>query len=336
MTVMAPPATAPIFIVGAPRSGTTLLRSILNRHPAIGLCDETYYFYYVYHRRRAFGDLAVESNRRRVVDRYLETHRIRRLGLEEEPLREALLEQGRDYASLFLALLAFYARSQGKTRCGEKTPQHAFETEHLRRMYPDARLLHLVRDPRDVVASLQRMPWASQRPGVNARLWRSCVAAAERAAAGAGFLRVSYESLVESPAQEVERICEFLGEAFDPAMLEASGGRADRWWFQRAQEPVRRDRRERWREELREEQVAAVESIAGPWMDTLGYARSATPSTALRGAAARLGDALEQGLHRMRQGPALWYRWFQPTRLAAEEARIDRLADRPESREGTP
>src|SRR5262249_26323473 len=123
--VSAAAPAAPIFLVGAPRSGTTLLRSMLNRHPCFALCDETFFFYWVARRARAFGDLESDANRRRVVERLLEMRRVRRLGLDADALRARLLAEGTSYARLFESLLRCYADAQGKARCGEKTPQHA-------------------------------------------------------------------------------------------------------------------------------------------------------------------------------------------------------------------
>src|SRR6267378_254336 len=76
----------PIFIVGAPRSGTTLLRNMLNRHPAIAICRETVFFQYVYQRRRTFGSLGELRNRRRLITEYLSTQRIRLMQMDSQAL----------------------------------------------------------------------------------------------------------------------------------------------------------------------------------------------------------------------------------------------------------
>lgn len=315
----------PLFIVGAPRSGTTLLRTMLNRHPSIGLCDETFFFYYVGSRQGAFGDLRSLPNRERVVDRYLETHRVRRLGLEVDGLRAALLAEGDSYDRLFLALLQFYAASQGKRRCGEKTPQHAHQVEILCRAFPSCRVVHLVRDPRDVVASLNRMPWGARCTAANARTWLGCVQAAERESSRENFLRVHYERLVDQPERELRRICRFIDEPFSSRMLEADpGARADQWWFQRAQGPLSSAHREKWREELSAADVAIVEWIAHDPMTALEYTPVTQPPGAGRRFLARSGEFL-WGIREQVAGiPRLWYHWLQPTRLAAEEAWIDR------------
>src|SRR6185369_1489840 len=103
------PSCEPIFIVGAPRSGTTLLRNMLNRHPRIAICRETVFFENVYQRRRTFGSLRELRNRQRLVKEYLSTQRIQQMQMDPEALSATLLREGTSYQAFFGALLRFYA-----------------------------------------------------------------------------------------------------------------------------------------------------------------------------------------------------------------------------------
>ena len=109
----------PVFIVGSPRSGTSLLRNMLNRHPSLAICAETHFNHYVYKRRRAFGDLSDLKNRQRLVDEYLSVRRIRRLGLDLAGLREKLVREGTSYPALF-AGVASLCRIGGKAALGRE------------------------------------------------------------------------------------------------------------------------------------------------------------------------------------------------------------------------
>jgi hypothetical protein len=234
----------PIFIVGVPRSGTTLLRVLLNRHPNIAICDETYFFFWVYSRRRVFGSLEKEANRRRLVEAYLQTWRATRLGLDHERLADRLLREGTSYRALFASLMRAYAQSHSKERTGEKTPQHAEHVETLREWFPDGSIVHVVRDPRDVVASLHEMPWGHTSTAANAKLWVRLVTAARRIEGLPACPTVRYEDLVENTESSLDALCRILGEPFDSAMLsEEAQENPDRPWFQRAYQPCRRHQR---------------------------------------------------------------------------------------------
>jgi hypothetical protein len=315
----------PIFIVGAPRSGTTLLRVMLNRHPAIGLCDETYYFYWVADRQKAFGDLADPANRRRLAAKYFETDRMRRLKLDLGALGERLEREGTSYDRFLAVILQFWAEVHGKSRPGEKTPHHAWNVGTLLSWYPEARVIHLVRDPRDVCASLFRVPWGRRSALANGELWVSLTQAAERAATDPRFRRLRYEDLVADPERELTALCAFLGERFVPGMLQADPtSQVDKPWFERAQGELARDRQGTWREELTPGQVQLVELAAGPLMRSMGYETSAPPAPATARLLGRMHERAEDLKERIRRAPRIWYHWFQPMELAAEESWVDR------------
>lgn len=315
----------PIFIVGAPRSGTTLLRAMLNRHPRIGLCDETFYFYYVYARRRTFGNLKDARNRRRLAEKYIATDRVRRLKLNAGDLTETLVKEGDSYAAFFASLMRHYASSLGKTRYGEKTPDHAMHAETLCSWYPDCRIIHLLRDPRDVVASLVRMPWGSNSAMANARRWVSCTEGALRCQDRDNYLRLRYEDLVQDPQRELTTICSFLDEEYSDAMLQpGENAKADRWWFERAQGKVTTDRYGKWREELTASQVAIVERVTRDHMQRFGYEANEPQPSAWSFRQAQLGEMTDSLRRKIIKLPRLWYYWLRPTELAAEEAWNDR------------
>lgn len=319
---------SPIFIIGAPRSGTSLLRNMLNRHPAIGLCDETYYFYYVYNRRRFFGDLSDMNARQRLVERYLATNRIKRLQLDLEALSHTLINEGDSYAAFFTALLRFYARYHGKERFGEKTPQHSLYTDTICKMFPNCKLIHIVRDPRDVVASTMRMPWAEKSITANARSWVSYTRSGSGIRNPANYLMVKYESLINNPSSTMKEICAFIGEDYESVMLVSKTEVDDKnppneWWFERAKGPLSQDRIERWRKELTPTQIALIEWIAGSSMRQYGYKLTNHEP----GISKKILSILDEFSAVLKQKyfslGRLWYYWIQPTKLAQEEAWIE-------------
>lgn len=319
-----PERARPIFVVGAPRSGTSMLRFMLDRHPSVGLCDETHFFYYVYSRRRHFGDLSDPDARRRLVERYLEMKNIRVLGLDREALARTLERHGDSYRLFFLLLLDRYAHETGKSRPGEKSPDHALHVDTLCRWYPRCRIVHLVRDPRAVVGSLRRMPWARNSVLANARWWRRNTAAPLHLRGRENYLLVRYEDLVSDPGSELTRICAHLGEPYSEAMLEPEDAEDHRPWTERARRRVTRNRVDRWREELSETEVALVEHVAGSVMEELGYRRTGRGVTRREVAAGRAADVADWLRHTARTFPRVVYYWLFPTRIAQEEDWIDR------------
>ncbi len=315
-------AEPPIFVVGVGRSGTTLLQSLLSAHSRIAVTPETHFC--AIWREHAGGAAAAGPRGFEAGWRgYLASKRFADLGVTPERAR-AILERGseRSPRAALAAMMAAYGEAQGKPRVGEKTPGHWRHARTLLDWFPDARVIVLRRDPRAVAASKMRAPWAAQAMRyagtASARLTRLHVVAEEarhwcRAydEAVPALLRdpratlVPYEDLVAEPEAVLRRVCAFLGEAFEPAMMAdrrgqpapaadgAALGEGWRDWRERhhaaSRRPVGAGSLDRWRGDLTAREVAAMEAVAGEAMARCGY-RPASPSAAGR-AALRLARA---------------------------------------------
>ena len=297
------PLRGHIFIVGVSRSGTSLMRRIFNRSTQVALLDETFYVGHlvprlaVRHRFRRFGDLRDDANIHRLVD-YFYSPAFRRYSrfkhltwqwewfLENVPperLRERFLAAERSEAGLFAVLMELFAESQGAEVGGEKTPYHIRHVETLKAWYPDARFIHMMRDPRAIFVSevrrrttnpvtplyraLRRVPpllklfLLVQVTRTWADAWRRRQQYRERL--GDDYRVVRFEDLVGAPEKTVRELCRWLDLEFQPAMLEQKAisyseragqkgfdtGATERW---RARIPGWADRwfRHRFREEL--------------------------------------------------------------------------------------
>jgi hypothetical protein len=274
----------PIFILGCPRSGTTLLRVMLNAHPRIAIPPETRFLIPAYVHRARFGDLRKVRSRRRlarfVVDR--PASRAGRLGLAKDEARALVMAAPPTLGSALGALFAAYAEGFAKQRWGDKRPFYYSFVDELDRMFPQAQFVHVVRDGRACVASLKRAPfdYDSERAMVT---WLNAVVSCRQSARRLGSARyheLRYEDLVAEPEQELRRLCEFLGEDYDPAMTapeEVVDAVVPSGFEQHRQikAGVNTASVQKWREELAPEEVATFESAAGRQLRAFGYDLSA-------------------------------------------------------------
>jgi len=256
-------ADAPVFIVGIARSGTTLLAAMLSAHSRLDCGPESRFFARYRHLDSAararlldpalWPDPAVEF----VGSLRNQGHPVNELfGLTLVQVRDHLAGRPPSLAAMLESLTVSHARAAGKARWMEKTPRHLLMTDTLWRHWPAARVIRIVRDPRDVALSLSRMPFAKDsvvgnlvRVDHDDRISRQRVEADPRA------MTLRYEDLVTEPERELRRICRFLGEDYEPGMLDARGtaakvAAAHEWWKEGVSGPLNSSSVGRWRREM--------------------------------------------------------------------------------------
>lgn len=287
----------PIFIVGANRSGTTLLRLILNAHSRIGIPDEIAYFNthlagkpIEQWRAPGLDKAAYEA----FVERFLTRHSATLKLADHNTIQREVLECGpHDFRRPYQLAIEHWAHQHGKERWGEKTPGNLFYVDVIREMFPDVRFIHMVRDPRAGVASMNKTSFLADDAVINAlnrrKYTQRGLALQARIAPTGTWMQVRYEDLVMEPEQVVRALCAFLGESFEPDMLSYHRD-AERFMSQKAAgdfnraatQPIVKSKMESWRAELIAQEVAAVEAICGDSMRELGYelvGPSVQPST---------------------------------------------------------
>jgi Sulfotransferase family len=278
---------APIFIVGAPRSGTTLFHHMLNAHPAIAVADEVIFFDLILRARAVVPELDSKPRIDQLFTLLPAMDHVRYWRGTEALLaevRERLVEDARpSYQKLYLFIMQAYASERGARRFGDKTPWNVRHLSTLVRWFPRCRIFHLVRDPRASVASRRRLPRTSKDVLTNAVKWQLDVRCATQflasAAAGApSMIEIRYEDLVQDPRPVLERACAFMDEDFDPRMLAAHGSRdvmfKDQPWKEGVFEPVFTASVAAWQRELKPAQVALIELLVGREMERYGYVRA--------------------------------------------------------------
>jgi hypothetical protein len=312
-------ADRPIFVLGCPRSGTTLLQLMLHAHPRIAIPPETRFVLTTYEARNSFGDLREESNRRALAGSIVGERRtlFYDLGLDAGEVTEEIADGPPTLGSAIGIVFRAYARRFDKPRWGDKRPGYYQYIPGLLRMFPDAQIVHLIRDGRDCVASLQTMPWFTQDIYAAVCTWIEAIDSGRRAARhlpADAYFELRYEELVADPRPRLAQLCDFLGEEYDPAMAEphkiAGATIPERkTWHADTQRAVTPAPSGIWRDRLQPWEIGLCEAAMGSRLRALGYevtggdrlpgahlARYARSALLHRGAASkrRMRDQLER------------------------------------------
>ena len=266
----------PFFIVGNDRSGTTMLRMILDRGPEAAIPPESMFLTDVTIPADALDGPAWQE----LLERVWDHPKVRLWELASPPPRLPA-GLGRMDAARFVLAAPFeaYAGKHGKQRWGDKTPHYVHHVDHLLAIWPDARFVVLVRDGRDVALSLRRMPFGPNNAWAAAQWWARGIRAGRTAQRRhpEQVLTVRYEDLVADPVTHVSAICAFLDLRYSPAMLELE--RADRTkivadqasWFPTLFDGINTGAVARWRREMSPREQSVFVSLAGQELAELGY-----------------------------------------------------------------
>ncbi|GGN66314.1 sulfotransferase [Actinoplanes lobatus] len=269
----------PIFVVGCPRSGTTMLQLMLHAHPRIALPPESRFLLPAYHRRHEFGDLGEPARRRALAEFITGTSHFGDLGLDRQATVEAIVAAPPTLGSALGTVFKLYAERFGKPRWGDKRPLYLRHLPAIRRLFPDAQIINIVRDGRDCVASLKETPWGPRDVDELIDIWARSADSSLRAARAypAGvYHQLRYEDLVADPEPHLRAICDFLGEEYDPAMahpseLAAVAVPAYKTWHALTRSEVTTARVSSWQRRLTAEEIDRCEAIFGDRLTRFGY-----------------------------------------------------------------
>jgi hypothetical protein len=268
----------PIIILGCPRSGTTLLQVMLHSHPRIAVAPETRFLLPAYRQRLRFGNLEDPANRLALAKFITgRGHLFRNLGLDRKETMRRIAAGPPTVGSAVGIVLRSYAERFDRPRWGEKRPGYHRHIETVVRLFPDVQLVHIVRDPRDCVASLKRMPWWERPVFHSISAWAQSIDYTEEAAdRWPGLVTtVQYERLVADPESELTALCAALGEDYDPAMAEperlAPVVVPGKDWHRGTRVTPSTEAVGRWRAELEPWEAALCEAVLGERMRAYGY-----------------------------------------------------------------
>lgn len=288
-----------VFVVGCPRSGTTLLQRMLDNHPDLAVAYDTHFVPRALGRCRSDNPALTPE----LVARVRNHRRFPRLGVEPEVVEQAASTSS-SYREFVAALYVDFASRHGKPLAGEKSPGYCRHIPRLEKLFPWARFVHLIRDGRDVTLSLldwgkgepSRIPlWREEPVAVGALwwLWKVQKGCEDGRALGGRYREVRFEALVRSPETELRQVSRFLGLPYADSMVRYHEGRrkhdaglsAKAAWLPPT--PGLRD----WRGQMEARDVELFEALAGHLLSDLGYDRAfPRPSASLRETASRCAD----------------------------------------------
>lgn len=279
------------IIVGAERSGTTLLRMMLDAHPELAIPPETHFL-------PTLAELSAqdaEDSRDQTLKVITSSPFWPGMAIGEDALRREFEQiEPFDAGAAARAFYRSYARRFEKRRWGDKTPSYALAMGQLQGLLPEAHFIHIIRDGRDAALSMQQT-WFGLRSAADlASDWRLWVGRARsRGARLDHYIELRYEELVREPRSELKRVCEFIDLPFDAAMLEYHRGASERLEesglarppggfapvskeerlrpFRRANSPPDPGRIARWRVEMPAVERREFERVAGDLLAELGY-----------------------------------------------------------------
>ncbi len=255
--------TGPIFVVGLPRSGTTLLSAMLAAHSRLDCGPETR----ILDRLRTLppaelDQLLDDGSWPGPATVFLDglhersSGSLGTFGQSREEVATWLAARPPSVTAMLESLVVPHARRAGKARWVEKTPRHLLSLDAIRELWPEAAVVRIVRDPRDVAVSLLGVPFGEDSlVGNLVRIDYDDRVSRHFFSSDQGAMTLRYEDLVRRPERELRRLCRFVGEEFEVAMLDrhASAGQVSaghEWWKASVGAGLDTSRVGRWRTEM--------------------------------------------------------------------------------------
>lgn len=263
--------SSPVFIVGAPRSGTTLLVRLLRKYFNINFGAESQFIVHFYKRLHKLGNLSDPRNMDRLIRKVAQERCVARwkrqygFSLDIDLLKREIREP--TFRGLLDGIYGQFAKFAGRKRWGDKYPPHCLDMPVLEALYPEAQYIHIVRDGRDVALSFQHVDFGPKNFMQAAFLWKRYVLSAQkfgRTICKTRFHEIRYEALLQEPIRVMTDLARFvqIEEGFQDVVTRIK---------QQILEDLLTDNSLKWKKGLTESQVQKFEKGAGDLLESLGY-----------------------------------------------------------------
>lgn len=261
-----------VFITGVGRSGTTVLQSMLHAHSAFQFPPETHFF------KRHI--LPFQLSKKLPSQAALESDPFLNR-LSEEERKTVLLAEHKGLNDLKKSFESILGGPNGSPFIGDKDTEYVRYFPHLKQLYPDAYMIHIMRDPRDVVASRLKTSWGAKRSLefhiAEYQYYLKKVRKEGPELFGDRFIEIKYEDLLKDPTQQLSTLLSKMGLEFESAMLEFYKkdqgliAEDEKEWKGNVSKPLQTANSGKWKESLSEKQAALVQKGIRPFFREMGY-----------------------------------------------------------------
>ena len=277
-----------IFIIGVGRSGTTLIQSMLNAHPEVA-CPPESHFLKNYLVPQMQNKLLYPGEK--LIDKLKSDEGIARLGLDlDSIIAHSDVNSPEFLRTFFLDILGKYGAERNKLHLGEKDPLNTGYLPFIKKAFPDSYIVHIIRDPRDVILSRRKTNWGGKNPFVvhlaEYKYYMDKVLSEGTTLFGNNYSELYYEDLIEKTEGTLKEVCKNLGLNFEPAMLEFHKQAAElvtegeMRWKENVLKPVIKTNKQKWRTGLSPAQVRRIEAGIPGLFNKLNYDFDSKPSFA--------------------------------------------------------
>jgi hypothetical protein len=268
---------SPIFIVGMPRSGTKLLRELLNQHSEVSIPRaETNFLPYFAKNFYKYGDLSNRSNFNRFYYDISRTTFFSYIaGAKQiwdiEQWYKSVEATDFSISSVLSAFYELHAKNEQKSIWGDKTPSHIGQIPLIKTLFPSSKIIHIYRDVRDYCLSM-RKAWGKNIYRASER-WVEDIERCQRDGSAVGsnsYLELQYETLIDNTEKEIRKVCDFCNIQFEKQMIVPRYA-VEKVGDAKGHFKVLKGNYNKWKKQLTPKEVRKIEEISGSLMNSLGY-----------------------------------------------------------------
>ena len=272
----------PIFIVGAARSGTTLLQYMLRSHSQLSFpTAESHFIIPFYNRRHEFGDLSVLANLITLLENIYQARKnffddeLPGIKFNPEEMAKNFHKLGiTTMPGIFSAIFSENAQGEGKVRWGDKTPYYVLHLDTIIEIFPDAQIIHLIRDGRDCSSSmLNRKDLHFVNTYHTAYTWKKYVQAGKVFGKNNPdfYFELRYEDILNQPEKTIKDLCDFLHIEFDDSIINFKTTVSSDNKTPLLAKPLQKSNQNKWKDTMTAKQLNIFESVAGDTLKDCGY-----------------------------------------------------------------